>query len=166
MKRMFGAVFCLGLALAANAEEKLRVIDLSPDAPVSAEAVERGRKQIEAQEAAAKITPDEALQFIQRLKETMDNAQEQIKAGAMDGKAQREHAIALNKLHEEGGRFGGLFAPFKSCGDASSDAALSWQGLIGSNEDQYVEYFQKYVAASAECIQAVHSKKRLELIQG
>lgn len=166
MKRMFGTVFCLVLAVTANAEEKLRVIDLAPDAPISAEAAERGRQYVEAQEAAAKITPDEALEFVHRLRKAMNATQEQIEAGAMDEKAQREHAIALNKLHEEGGRFGGPFAPFKSCGNASSDAAMSWQGLIRHNEDQYVEYFQKYLAAADECIQAAHSKKRLELIQG
>lgn len=166
MKRIFGTVFCFALAVTANAEDKLRVIDLAPDAPVSAEAAERGRKYVEAQEAAAKITPDEALQFMQRLKETMDDGQEQIRAGTMDGKALREKAIALNKLHDEGGRFGGPFAPFKSCGDASNDAAFSWRGLIGNNEDQYVEYYQKYIAAATECIQAAQSKKRLELIQG
>lgn len=154
MKRMFGAVFCLGLTLAANADEKLRVIDLAPDAPVSAEAAERGRKYMEAQEAAAKITPDEAMQFMQRLSETMDAGHEQIRAGAMDGKAIRMHSIALNKLQEEGARFRVPFAPFKSCGDASSDAALSWQGLVGNSQNQFVEYYQKYIAASKECIQA------------
>jgi len=154
MKRTFGAIFCLGLALIANAEEKLRVIDLAPDAPVSAEAAERGRKYLEAQEAAAKITPDEAMQFMQRLRETMDSGHEQIRAGAMDGKAIRNHSIALNKLEEEGVRFGGPFAPFQSCGTASTDAALSWRGLVTSNQAQFVEYFQKYIAASNECIQA------------
>ncbi|ATR83790.1 hypothetical protein CS390_15190 [Pseudomonas sp. HLS-6] len=154
MKRTFGAVFCLGLALAANAEEKLRVIDLSPGGPVSAEAAERGRKQIEAQKAAARITPDEAMQFMQRLSETVDKGHAQAKTGAMDGKAIRNQAIALNKLQDEGARFRVLFAPFVSCGDASSDAALSWQGLIGGNKEQFVEYHQKYIVAAMECIQA------------
>lgn len=154
MKRMFGVAFCLGLALVANAEEKLQVIDLGADAPVSAEAAERGRKYIEAQKAAARITPDEAMQFMQRLSATVDQGHAQAKAGAMDGTAIRNQAIALNKIKDEGARFRVIFAPFKSCGDASSDAALSWQGLIGSNSAQFVEYHQKYVAAATECIQA------------
>ena len=158
MKRMFGTAFCLVLAVAANAEDKLRVIDLSPDAPASAEAVERGRKQIEAQNAAARLTPDEAMQFMQRLSETVDSGHAQAKTGTMDGKAIRNQAIALNKLQDEGSRFRVMFAPFKSCGDASSDAALSWQGLIGSNQEQFVEYHQKYIAAAMECIQTAQGK--------
>ncbi|MCO7537507.1 hypothetical protein NJH24_22350 [Pseudomonas asiatica] len=154
MKRKFGVFFCLWLALTANAEEKLRVIDLGSDEPVSAEAAERGRKYTEAQEAAAKITPDEAMQFMQRLSETVDKGHAQAKTGAMDGKAIRNQAIALNNLQEEGARYRVMFARFKSCGDASSDAAFSWQGLIGSNTAQFVEYHQKYIAAATECIQA------------
>ncbi len=154
MKRMFGAVFCLGLALAANAEEKLEVIDLAPDGPVSAEAAERGRKYVQAQEEAEKISPDEAMQFMQRLSETVDQGHAQAKTGNMDGKAIRNQAIALNNLQEEGGRYRVMFARFRSCGVASTDAAFSWQGLIGSNTAQFVEYHQKYIAAATECIQA------------
>ncbi len=154
MKRMFGVLFCLGLALTANAEEKLRVIDLAPDAPASAEAAERGRRYTEAQEAAAKITPDEAMQFMQRLSETVDQGHAQAKSGAMDGRAIRNQAIALNNLENEGERYRVMFARFKSCGDASSNAAFSWQGLIGSNTAQLVEYHQKYIAAASECVQA------------
>ncbi|WP_445677586.1 hypothetical protein [Pseudomonas putida] len=158
MKRMFGVVFCLGLALVANAGEQLEVIELGTNAPVSAEAAERGRKYLEAQEAAAKITPDEAMDFMQRLSTTINDGHELTMAGGMDAKAQRNHAIALNKLQTEGGRFGGPFAPFKSCGDAASDAALSWQGMIHSNQDQFAEYYRKYIAAANECIQAAQAK--------
>jgi len=154
MKRMFGTVFCLGLALVANADEKLQVIDLAPDAPVSAEAAERGRKYMEAQEAAVRITPDEAMQFMQRLSQTVDQGHAQAKTGAMDGKTIRNQSIALNKLEEEGSRFRVVFAPFKSCGDASSDAAMSWRGLISGNQAQLTEYHQKYIAAANECIHA------------
>ncbi|EKT4569584.1 hypothetical protein QEM43_005345 [Pseudomonas putida] len=154
MKRMFGVFFCLGLALTANAEQKLRVIDLGSDEPVSPEAAEQWRKHTEAQEAAAKITPDEAMQFMQRLSETVDHGHAQAKTGAMDGKAIRNQAIALSKLQEEGSRYRVLFARFNSCGVASSDADLSWQGLIHNNTAQFVEYHQKYVVAATECIQA------------
>ncbi|GLO23538.1 hypothetical protein [Pseudomonas putida] len=165
MKRMLGVIFCLGLALVANAEPKLKVIDLGSEAPVSAEAAERGRKYIEAQEAAARITPDEALEFISRLKAVMEEGHELTISGGMDAKAQRNHAIALNKLSDEGDRFGGPLAQFKSCGDAASDAAFSWQGMIGRNQDQFGEYFTKYVAASNECVQAAHKQTRLNLIE-
>lgn len=158
MKRTIGAVFCLWLTLTANAEEKLRVIDLAPGGPVSAEAAERGRKYVEAQEAAAKITPDEAMEFMRRLNQAVDNGHAQAKTGAMDGKAIRNQAIVLNKLQDEGSRFRVLFAPFKSCGDASSDAAFSWQGLVGGNQEQLVEYHQKYIAAAMECIQTAQAK--------
>ncbi|MCO8167848.1 hypothetical protein NJC40_08660 [Pseudomonas sp. 21LCFQ02] len=154
MKRTFAALFCLGLALNAHAEKKLEVIDLAPDAPESAEAAERGRKYVEAQEAAAKITPDQAMQFMQRLSKTVDQGHAQAKSGAMDGKAIRNQAIALNKLQDEGSRYRVMFARFKSCGDASTDAAFSWQGLVGNNSAQFVEYHQKYIAAATECIQA------------
>lgn len=158
MKRMFGAAVCLGLALVANAEQKLQVINLAPDQPVSAEAAERGRKQVAAQEAAAKITPDEAMSFMARLNDTVDQGHALAKAGGMDGKAIRNQAIALNKLGDEGARYRVLFAPFKSCGEASSDAAMSWQGLIGSNQEQFVEYHKKYLAAAMECIQTAQGK--------
>jgi len=165
MKRTLEVVFCLGLALVANAEQKLEVIDLGSEAPVSAEAEDRGRKYMEAQEAAAKITPDEALEFISRLRAAMDTGHELTISGRMDAKAQRNHAIALNKLSAEGDRFGGPFAQFKSCGDAASDAAFSWQGMIARNQDQFEEYFTKYVAASTECVQAAHKQTRLNLIE-
>ncbi|MNJ76004.1 hypothetical protein D3C77_732020 [compost metagenome] len=76
----------------------------------------------------------------------------------MDGKAIRNQAIALNKLQDEGSRYRVLFAPFKSCGDASSDAAQSWQSLIASNQQQFVEYHQKYLVAAMECVQTAQGK--------
>ena len=158
MKRIFGAAFCMTLALVANAEQKLQVINLAPDKPVSEEAKERGRKQIAAQEAAAKITPDEAMAFMARLDATVNQGHALAKTGGADGKAIRNQAIALNKLDDEGARFRVLFAPFRSCGNASTDAAMSWQGLVGSDQAQFVEYHEKYIAAAMECIQTAQSK--------
>ena len=91
---------------------------------------------------------------MQRLSDTVEQGHAQAKTGAMDAKAIRTQAVALNNLQDEGARYRVVFARFKSCGDASSDAAFSWQGLIGSNTAQFVEYHQKYIAAANECIKA------------
>lgn len=91
---------------------------------------------------------------MQRLNETVERGHAQAKTGAMDGKAIRSQAIALSKLDNEGSRYRVVFARFQSCGNAASDAAMSWQGLVGSKTDQFVEYHQKYIAAANECIKA------------
>lgn len=93
-----------------------------------------------------------------RLDATVNQGHALAKTGGADGKAIRNQAIALNKLDDEGARFRVLFAPFRSCGNASTDAAMSWQGLVGSDQAQFVEYHEKYIAAAMECIQTAQSK--------
>ncbi|SCZ75911.1 MULTISPECIES: hypothetical protein [unclassified Pseudomonas] len=154
MKRIFGLTLCLLATSMAQAEQKLRVIDLGDDAPVSAEAAERGRQAIAAQEAAKKIKPEEARDFLKRLNKTVEHGQTLALSGAMDGKQAREQAIALKKLMDESDRFGSLFAPFAKCRSAAIDANTSWQGMISQNVRQYSEGNTSYQANAKECAQA------------
>lgn len=154
MKRIVGLTLCLLAVSMAHAEQKLRVIDLSDDAPVSAEAAERGRQAIAAQEAAKKIKPEEAREFLQRLIETVDYGHDLIQSGTMNGKQSRDQAIALNKLQDESDRFGSLFAPFAKCRSAASDAAMSWQGLIFKKAEEFIDYHKSYLANAALCAKA------------
>ncbi|NAN55282.1 hypothetical protein EX349_29250 [Pseudomonas protegens] len=154
MKRIFGLTLCLLAASMAQAEQKLRVIDLSDDAPVSAEAAERGKKYMADQEVAAKIKPEEAREFLKRLNKTVERGQNLALSGTMDGKQAREQAIALNKLQDESERFGALFAPFAKCRSAAIDAASSWQGMIFKDARRYSESNTSYQANAKECAQA------------
>ncbi|QNH77111.1 hypothetical protein GGD92_02155 [Pseudomonas protegens] len=154
MKRIFGLTLCLLAASMAQAEQKLRVIDLGDDVPVSAEAAERGRQAIAAQEAAKKIKPEEARDFLKRLNKAVEHGQNLAKSGTMDSKQAREQAIALNKLQDESDRFGSLFAPFAKCRSAAIDAASSWQGMIFKDARQYSEDNTSYQANAKECAKA------------
>ena len=154
MKRIFGLTLCLLAASMAQAEQKLRVIDLGDDAPVSAEAAERGRQAIAAQEAAKRIEPEEARDFLKRLNETVDRGQTLALSGSMDDKQARDQAIALKKLMDESERFGSLFAPFAKCRSAAIDATTSWQGMILHNARQYSVNHTSYQAAAKECAKA------------
>ena len=154
MKRIFGLSLCLLAASMAQAEQKLRVIDLGGDEPVSAEAAERGRQAIAAQEAAKKIKPEEARDFLKRLNKTVDKGQTLARSGTMNGKQARDQAIALNKLMDEADRFGTLFAPFAKCRSAAIDAASSWQGMISQDAREYSNNHMSYLSAAKECAQA------------
>ncbi|KPB84455.1 Uncharacterized protein AC504_1995 [Pseudomonas syringae pv. maculicola] len=144
------------LVLAAGtvqAEKKLEVIDLAPE-NVSAEDKAAGQRYQAGQGAAAKITPAEAMDFIVRLNSTVEEGHALAKSGTMNGTQSRNQAIALNKLQDEGAKFGTLFAPLAKCNNAAIDAATSWQGLIGKNEKLFVDSHQAYLQASLECIRA------------
>ncbi|AZC23241.1 hypothetical protein [Pseudomonas sessilinigenes] len=154
MKRIVGLTLCLLAASMAHAEQKLRVIDLSDDAPVSAEAAERGRQAMAAQEAAKKIKPEVARDFLKRLNKAVEHGQNLALSGSMDGKQAREQAIALRKLQDESDQFGSLFAPFAKCRAAAIDAAMSWQGMIAQDVRQYSENNTSYQANAKECAQA------------
>ncbi|WP_024674065.1 hypothetical protein [Pseudomonas syringae] len=137
----------------AQAEKKLEVIDLAPD-NVSAEDKAAGQRHTNAQDAAAKIPPAEAMDFIIRLNSAVADGHTLAKSGTMNGTQSRNQAIALNKLQDEGAKFGTLFTPFAKCNNAAIDAATSWQGLIGNNQKLFVESRQSYLQASLECIKA------------
>lgn len=153
MKRTIGLTLLLMAACSAYAEKKLEVINLAPG-PVSAEDAERGQRQKAAQEAAAKIPPTEAMDFMVRLNNTVEQGHALAKSGAMNGTQSRNQAIALNKLKEEGARFGTLFTPFAQCNSAGIDAAASWQGLIANDSKRFTESHMSYLKAAAECIKA------------
>jgi hypothetical protein len=152
MKRMIGIALMLG-ALCAHAEKELRVIDLG-EGPVTAENAEKYRVYLEEQEAAANIPPAEAMEFIYRLDKTVAQGIQLTKSGVASGVAQRNQAIALNKLMDEGKRFGTLFAPFAQCYGASIDAVTSWQAWISRQVDMFTEYHNKYVASAEACLEA------------
>lgn len=153
MKRTIGIILLVLAAGSVQAEKKVEVIDLAPE-NVSAEDKAAGQRYQAAQDAAAKITPAEAMDFIARLNSTVDDGHALAKSGTMNGTQSRNQAIALNKLQDEGAKFGTLLTPFAKCNNAAIDAATSWQGLIGNNEKLFVEYHQSYLQASLECIKA------------
>ncbi|MEE4091980.1 hypothetical protein V2I59_00375 [Pseudomonas viridiflava] len=136
-----------------QAEKKLEVIDLAPE-HVSAEDKARGQRYLEAQDAAAKIPKADAMDFIVRLNSAVEDGHALAKSGTMNGTQSRNQAIALNKLQDEGAKFGTVFTPFAKCNTASIEAATSWQGLIGSNEKLFVQSHQSYLQAAMECIKA------------
>ncbi|QIH07175.1 MULTISPECIES: hypothetical protein [unclassified Pseudomonas] len=154
MKRIFGLTLCLLAASMAHAEQKLRVIDLNDGQPVSAEAAERGRQAMAAQEAAKKIKPEEALEFLKRLAERVEYGHDLARSGTMNGKQSRDQAIALNKLQDESDRFGTMFAPFAKCHSAAIDAAMSWQGMIFKKTQEFIDYHKSYLANAAQCAKA------------
>ncbi|MCY7264382.1 hypothetical protein [Pseudomonas protegens] len=154
MKKIFGLTLCLLSASMAQAEQKLRVIDLSDDAPVSAEAAERGRQAIAAQEAAKKIKPKEARDFLKRLNKTVEKGQTMAASGIMDDEQARDQAIALKKLRDEADRFGTLFAPFAKCRLAALNAESSWQGMISQDAREYSNDHMSYLSAAKECAKA------------
>ena len=71
MKRILCTSFCLLISMGIHAEQKLRIIDLGSDGPVSAEAEERSKQYRAAEDAAAKIPASEAMNFMQRLNRTV-----------------------------------------------------------------------------------------------
>lgn len=154
MKRIVGLTLCLLAASMAHAEQKLRIIELGDDTPVSAEAAERGRQAIAAQEAAKKIKPEEALEFLQRLVTTVKHGHDLARSGTMNSKQSRDQAIALNKLQSESHRFTGVFAPFVDCYSAASDASNSWQGMIFGKTQEFIDYHKSYLANAAKCAKA------------
>ena len=75
----------------------------------------------------------------------------------MTGVQIRNQAIALNKLQDEGDRFGPIFSPFHTCNSAGISAARSWQGVVSGDTNQFVENHKAYLQAAMECIQAASS---------
>src|SRR5450830_204995 len=124
MKRMFTATLLACAALNCTAAEKLRIIDLSePDAAQNTQ-----------QKQAAS---SEAKDFIARLEAAVERGNAQILSGKVDPVARRKQAQDLAALQSEGEKFGVLFTPFHKCNEASISAASAWQGLLGSNKQQF-----------------------------
>lgn len=154
MKRMLGLTLLVWSVSSARAEPKLRIIDLAPDSPPTAEQTANGKRYIADQEAASKIKPAEAKDFIARLITTVDEGLGLASSGRITGVQMRNQAIALNKLQDEGTQFGTLFAPFHECNSAASDAARSWQLLIGRDVEKFSEYHAKYEESAVACVKA------------
>jgi hypothetical protein len=156
VKRIFGLALCLTAVSTAQAEPKLRLIELSDDRPLSAEDADHSKHFMAVQEAAQKIKPEEARDFLKRLNETVEQGQTMAASSTMDSKQARNHAIALGKLKNEGEHFGVMLAPFAKCNSAAINAASSWQGLIFNNEQQYSNGHTSYQAAAKECAKAAN----------
>lgn len=152
MKWMLSLIVLLS-AFSAHAEKKLEVIDLSPENP-TAEQLERGREYERSQAAAAAVPPKEAKEFLIRLVGTVAQGLEIAQSGTMTGVQARNQAIALNKLQDEGRRFGVLFAPLHECNSASIDAALAWQQLIRGDVDKFKEAHSNYQEEAVACAKA------------
>ncbi|NNA22460.1 hypothetical protein HBN70_17100 [Pseudomonas lundensis] len=150
MKRTFIASICLLAALAVQAEQKLKVINLAPDAPTQEQMARAERYKAEV-EVASKITASDTMDFLNRLHTTVSNGHELALSGNMNAVQIRNQAIALNKLQDEGDRFGPILTPLHECKAAAIDAATSWQSLIAGNAEQVDEYHQKYLAAAKQC---------------
>ena len=147
MKRILAVVCSVLIAGSAIAAEKLRIIDLSDDAPAS------NTKPNELLKSQAK--PAEAADFLKRLEAKTEAGIERSQTGEMTAIEARNQAIALNTLMNESDRFGAVFTPFHKCREAAIDAATSWQGFIGSNEKQFVGYYKSYLAGAEECKKAI-----------
>lgn len=154
MKRMLAFALLALSVLSAQAEQKLKVIDLTPDSPPTAEQLERAKQYQAEQEAAAKIPPKEAKEFMMRLVSTVDQGLELAQSGKINAVQLRNQAIALNKLQDEGARFGGLFAPFNECNKASIGAAMSWQSLIARDVEKFTQYHSNYQDSVIACLKA------------
>lgn len=148
MKRIFVIGVCAVLMASSYAKE-LEVIDLGGES--TPEQQEKGRQFMAAQDAAAKIPAVDARSFIRRLDSSVEKSLLQAQSGTMDAVKVRNQAIHLAALQKEGDKFGVLFAPFAKCRQAAVDAAMAWQGLIGRDEKQFVEYHKSYQGASAAC---------------
>lgn len=153
MKRIICMALLMLATASVQAEKKLQVIDLAPD-HVSDEAVKRSQDNKATQDAAAKIPPAEAVAFISRLNETVEHGHTLARSGIMNAVQGRNQAIALNKLQDEGARFGTLFARFAQCNNAATDAATSWQQLLVNDAKKFADYHVAYAKAAAECIKA------------
>lgn len=147
MKRILAVVFSVSIAGSAIAADKLRIIDLSNDAPAS------NAKPNELFKSQAK--PAEAADFLKRLTAKTEAGIERSQTGKMTAIEARNQAIALNTLKDESDRFGAVFTPFHKCREAAIDAATSWQGFIGGNETQFVDSYKSYLAGADECGKAI-----------
>lgn len=145
MKRTFIAALLACVALSAQAEEKLRIIDLSsPDSST---------KRTQPIKTTASATASEARDFMARLDATVDRGNDQIRSGQVDPVQRRKQAQALAALQIEGEKFGVLFTPFHKCNEAAISAASTWQGLIGGNTRQFENGFNDYEEDREACLQ-------------
>lgn len=151
MRRIVGFTLCLLAIGVTQAKEKLQVINLGENIPASAEAAERGKQYVAAQATAADIKPQEAREFLMRLRAAVQYGQKLVASGSMNGKQARDQAIALNTLQDEGSRFGAVFAPYGKCNAAAIDAAASWRALTFKNYQQHEESFRSYRESAEQC---------------
>lgn len=156
MKRIFGLTLCLLATSMAQAEQKLQVIELDSDEPVSAEAAERGKVFGAAQERAGKVPAKEAKTFMTELSNSVATAMSQLQNNQIDKTKARDQIIELRKLKKDGERFGYLNTPFHTCNEASIHAYSSWEGLINNNYDQFKNSYVKYLQAGAKCEEATN----------
>ncbi|MQU24568.1 hypothetical protein GHO35_26055 [Pseudomonas helleri] len=146
MKRTFIAALLAGAALSAQAEQKLRVIDLGgPNSPT---------QSVQPVNTVSVATAAEAADFMSRLDSAVERGNDQILSGQIDPVQRRKQAQALAALQAEGEKFGVLFTPFHKCNEAAISAASTWQGLIGGNARQFENGFNDYEKDREACLQA------------
>lgn len=153
MKRTFIAALLAVAALSANAEQKLRVIELgNPNA--TEEDRQKGQAELAARKEADKIPTAEAKDFMERLSNSVYRATSQLDEPA-DAVQRRIQAREFDALHTEGAKFGFVFTRFHSCNEAATSANTWWQGLIANNERQFKSGYQDYERTLKECQQAI-----------